>query len=78
METIRILVALVAMLGLGCASTVLSVYVLPLWIRVQGQPHGRFAGLSDAPDCSAGGRKRAVFGWVGSLRRLSAPNPTLT
>jgi hypothetical protein len=40
------LVAALALIGAGCAATVLSVYLYPLSIRMRGQDHGRFAGLS--------------------------------
>jgi hypothetical protein len=45
METIRLAVLAVAAVGAGCAATILSARVFPLWIRVRGQAHGRFAGL---------------------------------
>jgi len=45
MESIDLLIVAVALIGLGCAATVVSAFVYPLWMRVRGQAHGRFAGL---------------------------------
>ena len=40
------IVAALALIGAGCAATALSVYLYPLSMRMRGQDHGRFAGLS--------------------------------
>ena len=57
METIVLLVAAVALMGLGCAATVLSAYVYPLGVR--GQAHGRYAGLSAIEsDVEQGSRRK--------------------
>jgi hypothetical protein len=48
MEAIRLLFDAVGLILVGCAATVASAHLVPLWIRVLGQPHGRFAGLSGA------------------------------
>jgi len=48
METSSLYLIAVALLGIGCAATVLSAQIVPLSVRVRGQAHGRFAGLSAA------------------------------
>ena len=62
MEAIAYFVVAIAVIGAGCAATVLSVQVIPLWIRVRGQAHGRFAGLSAAQTEPVGGSKRIAGG----------------
>ena len=61
MEAIRLLIDAVGLVVVGCVATVLSAHLVPLWIRVLGQPHGRFAGLSGAhqrPSGDDGSRRR--------------------
>ena len=60
MEAIAYFIVAVALVAAGCAATVLSVYVIPLRIRVLGQAHGRFAGLSADAKEPTGGPKRMV------------------
>jgi hypothetical protein len=67
METADLSIMGVIVVLAGCAVTVLSAYVVPLWIRVRGQAHGRFAGLcassadcTDGPEKAAGGPGRPV------------------
>jgi len=48
METTSLYLIALALLGIGCAATVLSAQIVPLSVRVRGQAHGRFAGLSAA------------------------------
>jgi len=51
-----------ALVGLGCLATILSVKVIPLWIRLLGQEHGRYAGLCMSEPADNGGTKRKVGG----------------
>jgi hypothetical protein len=62
MEAIRLLIEAVGLVAVGCAATVLSAHLVPLWIRLLGQPHGRFAGLSATHQASSDGNgsKRSV------------------
>jgi hypothetical protein len=62
MQTIGIYIAAALLVGAGCAATVLSAYVFPLWIRVLGQPHGRFAGLSATELEPVAGSRRKIGG----------------
>jgi hypothetical protein len=76
MEAIAYFVVAVALVGAGCAATVLSVHVIPLWIRVRGQAHGRFAGLSAAQMEPVGGSKRIVGGPGRAIGEPRAPAVT--
>jgi hypothetical protein len=60
MEAVALSLVAVGLAVLGCAATVLSARVIPLWIRVRGQAHGRFAGLSAAQEAPVSGSKRGV------------------
>jgi len=62
METISLCIIAALLIGAGCASTVLSTYVFPLSVRVRGQAHGRFAGLSAVEQDSPSGSTRKVGG----------------
>jgi hypothetical protein len=55
MEAIRLLIDAVGLVLVGCAATIVSAHLVPLSIRVLGQPHGRFAGLSGANQACSGG-----------------------
>lgn len=76
MEAIAYFVIAVALVAAGCAATVLSVHVIPLWIRVRGQAHGRFAGLSAAQTEPVGGSKRIVGGPGRGIGEAGAPAVT--
>jgi hypothetical protein len=76
METIGLYLIAIALVGVGCAATVLSAYVFPLWIRVRGQAHGRFAGLSGATEADfVDGSKRKAGG--AGLAGAKQPAPSL-
>ena len=72
MEAVALSFIAVGLVVLGCAATVLSVRVVPLWIRVRGQAHGRFAGLSAAKEAPVSGSKRGV-GPAADVRGLRVP-----
>jgi hypothetical protein len=74
METVALFIIAVALVAVGCAATVVSAYVVPLWIRVRGQAHGRFAGLSAAPAAPVSGSKRLVGGPGRAAEELPAPD----
>ncbi len=74
MEAVALLIVAVALVAAGCAATVLSAYVFPPWIRVRGQAHGRFAGLSAAQTDPADGSKRIVGGPGRTVRGQPAPS----
>ncbi len=73
MEAVAYFIIAVALVAAGCVSTVLSVYVVPLWIRGQGQAHGRFAGLSAAQVEPDSGSKRIVGGRGRAIGEPQAP-----
>jgi hypothetical protein len=75
MEPIDIYLVAALLIGAGCGATVLSAYVFPLWIRVLGQAHGRFAGLSAAEPSPVDGSKRKVSG--PGPRASTRPDPGL-
>jgi hypothetical protein len=79
MEAIRLLISAVGLVACGCVATVLSAHLIPLWIRVLGQPHGRFAGLLGASQSPSGGggSKRGRFHPASLLRGRFAPSPTV-
>jgi hypothetical protein len=60
METIGLFVLAVSLVGIGCLATLVSVKVFPLWIRVRGQEHGRYAGLSAPKPASSGGTSSKI------------------
>ncbi len=62
MEMIGLVALAVTSLGVGCLATVVSTKVFPLWIRVRGQQHGRYAGLSASEPVISGGTPRKVDG----------------
>lgn len=63
METVSLTLIALALVGIGCAGTILSAFVVPLAIRVRGQPHGRYAWLSAATESSdARGAGRKIGG----------------
>jgi hypothetical protein len=74
MESIALLIAAVALIAAGCGATILSVYVFPLWMRVRGQAHGRFAGLSLAGESSEQGSVRKAGGPGRAITEQPAPN----
>jgi hypothetical protein len=73
MEAVAYFIIAVALIAAGCVATVLSVYVIPLWIRVRGQGHGRFAGLSAAQTEPVSGCKRMVGGPGQAIGEPAAP-----
>ena len=73
MEAIAYFIIAVALVAAGGVATVLSVYVVPLSIRVRGQEHGRFAGLSAAPTEPVSGSKRMVGGPGQAIGERSVP-----
>jgi hypothetical protein len=74
MEAVAYFIIAVVLVAAGCVATVLSVYVVPLWIRVRGQGHGRFAGLSAAQtEPVSGGSKRMVGGPGQAIGEPPAP-----
>jgi hypothetical protein len=78
MDAVSLSIAAVALVIGGGAVTVLSALTFPLWIRVQGQPHGRFAGLCGANQpCSSHGGKRPVSRRLSPLRGPLAPSPSV-
>jgi hypothetical protein len=70
MESIGLYLVAGALTALGCAATVISAQLVPMEIRVRGQDHGRFAGLSAAEPTFVDGSKRngGGSGGKGSLR----------
>ena len=62
MEAVAYFIIAVALFAAGCVATVLSAYLVPLWIRVRGQAHGRFAGLAAAQTEPVNGSKRMLGG----------------
>jgi hypothetical protein len=60
MEMIGLFVLAMALLGVGCLATIVSIRVFPLWIRVRGQEHGRYAGLSASEPAISGGTTRKI------------------
>jgi hypothetical protein len=81
MEAFSLSIAAVGLIAVGCASAVLSLCVYPLKIRVQGQPHGRFAGLSSAtaPTMQSGrGIKRRIDALGRLIATPSGLVPTVT
>lgn len=73
MEAIAYFIIAVALVATGCVATVLSVYMVPLGIRVRGQAHGRFAGLSAVQTEPVGGSKRMVGGPGQAIGERPAP-----
>lgn len=73
MEAVAYFIIAVALVAAGGVATVLSVYVVPLRIRVRGQAHGRFAGLSAAPTEPVSGSKRMVGGPGQAIGEPPAP-----
>jgi len=74
MQALAYFLIAAALIAVGGVVTVLSVYVIPLWIRVQGQAHGRFAGLSAAAAGPISGPKRMVGG---PGQAVGAPAPAV-
>jgi hypothetical protein len=68
---ISLYIAAALLVGAGCGATVLSAYVFPLRIRVRGQGHGRFAGLTAADADQIGGSR----GGIGGRGRGAAAHP---
>jgi hypothetical protein len=77
MEAVAYFMIVVALLAAGCVATVLSAYAVPLWIRVRGQAHGRFAGLSAAQTEPVSGSKRIVGGPGRVIGGSAAPSGIL-
>lgn len=78
MEAVSLLFTAVVLVIGGCAATVLSALTVPVWIRVRGQPHGRFAGLLGAHQgrcVDGGGVKRRVDGSPGRTHGAQAAHP---
>jgi len=73
MEAVALFIIAVALVAAGCAATVLSAHVVPLWIRVRGQAHGRFAGLSASQTAPITGSKRIVGGPGRAAEEQPAP-----
>ncbi len=65
MESIALFLVPVALIGAGCAATVLSAYVVPLSVRQHAQQHGRFCWLPEPLDeIDRGSRRKAdAAGW---------------
>jgi hypothetical protein len=76
MEAVAYFIIGLSLIAVGCVATVLSVYAIPLWIRVRGQAHGRFAGLSAAATEPVSGPKRMVGG-PGQAVGAHAPSTVL-
>jgi len=74
MEALALFIIAVALVAAGCAATVLSAHVVPLWIRVRGQAHGRFAGLSASQAAPITGSKRIVGGPGRAAKEPPAPD----
>ena len=77
MEAIAYFIIAVVLVVAGCVATVLSAYVVPLRIRVRGQAHGRFAGLSAAETAPVSGSKRIVGGPGQAIGEVPAPSVIL-
>ncbi len=73
MEAVAYFIIALALIAAGCVATVLSVYVIPSWLRVRGQAHGRLTGLSVALHERVGGPKRMVGG---PGQAVGAPAPS--
>lgn len=74
MEFLNLVLLVVGLIGAGCLATVASAYVYPLAVRVRGQAHGRFAGLSADEASAQGGPKRTVGGQGPVGAQSAAPN----
>jgi hypothetical protein len=74
MESIELLLEAAALVGLGCAATILSAHVYPLWLRVRGQAHGRFAGLAATEPSFEPDSKPKAGGLGRRIAERPAPN----
>jgi hypothetical protein len=74
MEALNLVLVTVGLMGAGCLATVASAYVYPLAMRVRGQAHGRFAGLSTIGAPAESGSVCRVDGSGPATTQVAAPN----
>jgi hypothetical protein len=73
MEATTLYVLALVLVGAGCAATILSAHVFPLWIRARGQAHGRYAGLSCFCEVQSGGSERPADGTGSAIKEEPEP-----
>ena len=78
MESIALCLLPVALIGVGCAATIVSAYLVPLSVRQHAQLHGRFCWLPEPlAEVDRGSRRKAgETGWAVRSEPIARPLAT--